>query len=166
MNPAVIIKEVVVKTSRKRSRFKRSLQLTIPTILSDFQWPEANFEKLIERFIGYVSDISHPGRRVQIAVSEMKKKTDLEEFFSISPAYWLHLSVRGQSETGFECGAKKILEDLGYRCSEWIGVEDSDSQLGAFHLQTQDRPALVLFVQNRGARRNCDLLIPITQAVP
>jgi hypothetical protein len=65
-----------------------------------------------------------------------------------------------------ENGAKTILEDLGYSCSEWVGVEDSEAQLGAFRFGAQDAVALVLFVRNLRTRRICDILIPVNESVP
>jgi hypothetical protein len=165
MNPAIIIKGIILKLNSKRSRAKASIQLSIPTVLSDFQWDDCHFRNLIEKFLNHVLAVSHPSARVRIAVHEMKRKADLEEFFSIHPDYWLNLSFESQAKTGFGSGAKTILEALGYRCSEWIGVEDSESQLCAFCFAPQDKHALVLFFQNRGAHRKCDFLIPVANSV-
>jgi hypothetical protein len=54
-----------------------------------------------------------------------------------------------------------MFQHLGYRCDEWVGMKESESQLGAFCFGAQDEVALVLFVQNHGTRRNCDLLVPV-----
>jgi hypothetical protein len=166
MNPAETIRGVILKLHRKHSKLKPSLHLSMPPVLSEFRWNDKNFEKLIEKFICHVMTISRSAKSVQIVVHEVRKKADLENFFSIFPSYWLHLGFESQAETGFESGAKRILEDLGFRCSEWVGVEESDSQLGAFHLGAQDSPALILFMQNHGARRNCDFLIPVVDSIP
>lgn len=139
----------------------RPVHLTIPPELSEFSWDSRNFELLIERFLGHVLKISHPGVPVRMTVHEMMRKEDLEEFFSLYPDYWLHVKIHSQSETGLGSGAKEALESLGYRCAEWIGVEDSESQMGVFHAGAREKPALIVFVRNRGARRDCDLLIPV-----
>jgi hypothetical protein len=165
MNPTIIIKGIILKLNSKRNRAKASIQLSIPPALYEFQWDDCNFRNLIEKFLNHLLTVSHPAGCVRIAVHEMKRKADLEEFFSIYPEYWLNLSFESQAKTRFESGAKAILEDLGYRCSEWVRVEDSESQLGAFCFGTEDKPALILFVQNHRARRNCDFLIPVTNSV-
>jgi hypothetical protein len=162
MKPAKIIKSIILKLNKIKSRSKSALYLSISSDLSDLQWDDGNFKNLIETFLKYLLKISHPSRHVLIAVHEIKQKRDLEDFFSVHPKCWLNLRFECQAENGFESGAKTILGNLGFRCSEWIGVEDSSSQLGAFQFGTQDKPALILFVQNRGARRNCDFLIPVT----
>jgi hypothetical protein len=162
VNPERIVKEIILKLNDKWGR--SSVYLSIPPDLSEFQWDDSNFEDLIKQFLDHMLDISYSDCPVRMAVHEMKQKTDLERFFSISPEYWLNLSVECQANTGAESGAKKILEGLGYQCSEWIGVEDSESQLGAFHLEAIEKPALILFVQNRGAKRKCDFLIPVANS--
>ena len=161
MNPETIIRSAALKLNNRPSRSTPSLQVSIPPALSEFQWNDRNFENLIERFLEHVLEISSPAGPVRVAVHEMKRKTDLEEFISVHPEYWLHLGVESQAETGYEGGAKKILHDLGYQCSEWIGMEESELQLGVFRFGAQDVPALVLFVHNRRALRNCDFLIPV-----
>jgi hypothetical protein len=165
MNPVASIKDIIVNLSRKHTKLKSLLHLSVPPALSEYRWDDKNYGKMIEKFIDYVLEIRYTGIGVQIAIRVMNKKTDLEKFFSISPAYWLHFGFESQGKTGFERGAKKILNDFGFRCSEWVGVEGSESQLGAFHLGMQDSPALILYVQNHGARRYCDFLIPVTDAV-
>ncbi len=164
MNPEIIIRTAVLKLNSRPSRSKSSLQVSISPALSEFQWNDRNFENLIEKFLEHVLEISSPARPVRVAVHEMKRKTDLEEFISVHPEYWFRLSVGSQAETGYESGAKKILHELGYQCAEWIGMEESESQLGVFHFGMQNMPAVILFIQNHRAQRNCDFLIPVADS--
>jgi hypothetical protein len=166
MNPAVTIKDIIIRLSRKRAKLKSLLHLSVSPALSEFRWDGKNYEKLVEKFSDYVLKSSHPAQGVQIAVHVMKKKVDLENFFSISPTYWLHFGFESHAAIGFEDGAKKILKDLGFSCSEWVGVEASESQLAAFRFGEQDNPALILYLQNHGARRNCSFLIPVVDPMP
>jgi hypothetical protein len=161
MDPNAISREIIPKLNKRHSASGPSARLTISSSLSEFDWQSGKLETLIEKLLDHVLKISDPGIRVRIAVHEKKRMVELERFFSIFPCYWFHLSVESQATSGFEEGAKKIFKSFGYRCLEWVGVEGSTSQLGAFHYETRETPALVLFIQNHGARRNCDLLIPV-----
>jgi hypothetical protein len=165
MDPNVISREIIPKLNTRHSASGPSVYLSIASSISEFPWQSGNLETLIEKLLDHVLKISDPGRRVRIAVHEKKRMVDLERFFSIFPRYWFHLSVESQAASGFEDGAKRIFKNFGYCCSEWVGVEGSESQLGAFHHEAQGTPALILFVQNHGARRNCDLLIPVKESV-
>ena len=136
----------------------------MPSALSEFCWRGGSLKDLTKKLLGHVVSISHPARSVQVEIREKKKLSDMERFFAISPFYWFQLSIECQSASGPETGMQRVLESLGYRCPEWIGVEGSESQLGAFYLGTQKAPVLILYIQNRGARRNCDLLIPVIES--
>jgi hypothetical protein len=166
MDSASIIKDFIIKLRHKYTKLKSLLHFCVLPAVSELRWDAKNYDKMIEKFSNYVLKISNPARGVQIAIHVMNKKEDLENYFYISPAYWLHFGFESQAKTGFERGARKILEDFGFHCSEWVGVEVSESQLAAFRFGEQDKPALILFLQNHGARRNCDFLIPVIDPIP
>lgn len=166
MNLATSIRKIVLGLNNKRAGLKPPVHLSIPRAVSKLSWSGDNLEKLIKRFLDHVLMVSYPESNVRILVHEKQNMSDLEKFFSTSPSYWLLLSVQSQAKTGFEKGAREILEDLGYRCSEWVGIENSDSQLGAFHHGQQDTLALVLFIQNHRTHRVCDFFIPVIESVP
>ena len=166
MNPEVIATEIIPRLSKNGSKGGPSIYLSAPSFLSQFQYLGGNLESLIENFLDYVLKISHTSRCVRVGIHEKKKMCDLEKFFSIYPDYWLDLNIESQAKSGFEEGAKRILKHFGYRCPEWVGVEGTEAQLGAFHFGAQEMPALILFIQNHGARRSCDFLIPVLESVP
>jgi len=164
MDPTIILEDIVFKLHKKGKKPYLSVRLSSPSILQKFLEHGNKFTNVIERLLDHILAISHPANYVRIAISDIKRKVDLEEFLSFSPRCWLRLSFESQAATGLESGAKEILGDLGYSCSEWVGVEESESQLGIYRFGAKDSPELVLFLQNHGARRNCDLLFPITES--
>ena len=164
MNPYVISRKIVPTLRDKHFAGGPPVYLTIPSAISEFDWHGGNLEVLIERILKHVFEINTPTGSIRLTVHEKKRMADLERFFCIVPRYWFHLGIQGQTLSGFENGAKKILESSGYHCPEWIGVEGSTAQLGAFYFETQQTPALILFIQNHGARNKCDLLIPIMES--
>jgi hypothetical protein len=156
--------EIVPDSAGERGRGNPAVFISMPSALSEFCWRGGSLKALTKKLLGHVVSISHAARSVHVEIREKKKLSDLEEFFAISPLYWLQLSIECQSASGLEAGAQRVLEGFGYRCPEWMGVEGSASQLGAFHVGTNETPALILYIQNRGARRNCDLLIPVIES--
>jgi hypothetical protein len=164
MDPEMIATEIIPKLREKRGRECPPIHLSVSPALPDIPSDGSSIESLIERFLSHVVEISHPARSIQVAVHEKKRASDLEKFYAISPLHWFHLSVKSQSTSGFERGVKEILEDLGYHCPEWVGVEGSESQLGAFHFGAKTSPSLILFIQNHGSQRGCDFLIPVVES--
>jgi hypothetical protein len=166
MDPADIVSNIVLRLNKERHELGPQIQLSIPPNLYEFPSNGNKLETLIEKFLAHVLAISHPSRRVRVAVYQKRKMADLQEFFCISPLYWFRFRIESHAATGLENGAKTILKDLGYFCSEWVGVEDSEAQLGAFRFGTQEAVALILFIRNLRARRICDILIPVNESVP
>jgi len=139
------------------------VHLSLPPNLSRFPWQDRSLEALIERFLHRASSISQPARPVRIAVRRKAKMPDLEKFFGIPSSYWIQLRIQWRGSAGFDGGARRILEDLGYRCEEWVGVEDSGQQLAAFCLGTGKEPKLVFWTDSRRESHKCDLLIPVSR---
>jgi hypothetical protein len=163
MESAVIIRSVISELNSQQCKSGSSLHLSIPSGFSESRWHDRNLKNEIGRFLAYALESSQSKRAIRIAVHEMKSEADLMQLLSISPCCRFRLSVESQANTDFAAMAKKILKDLGYRCSEWAGMEESESQPGDFRLGTKDSPALILFVRTHGTRRNCDFLIPATE---
>jgi hypothetical protein len=159
------IEEIILKFNRNFKNHETPVYLTLSPALSAFSWYQNRLEMLLERFLERVIAVTRPQGGIRVALCRKKQMSDVESFFSISPAFWCHLSVDGLAEAGFENAAIEVLKDLGFHCGEWVGVEDSDSKLGAFHLEDSNAPALILFVKDVRLRRHCDFLIPVAESI-
>jgi hypothetical protein len=160
-----LLAKTVLRLNRMGARVGSSIQLSLSRNLSRFAWYDRSLERLIEKLIHYASVINHPGRPVRIAVCRKARLLDLEKFFDIHPIHWVQLHIDLEAP-GFERGARQIFEDHGYRCEEWVGVEDSPQQLGAFCIGAEQTPRLVFWAENRRFRHRCDLLIPVAEPLP
>ncbi len=163
MDAECIVTEIAPKLRGKSAQIGSPFYLSLSSNLAEFNWSGGDLKALLDAFLDHAVEMNHPGRSVRVSIHEKERMSDLENFFSLHPHYWFRLCVEGHSTQGFEKGARQILENLGYHCSEWIGVEGSESQLGAFHCEAQVNPALILFVQSHGSRRTCDFLIPVLE---
>ncbi len=166
MDLTASIKSIILELNSGRTHPKPPVYLSIPPVVSSILRQERNLEKLIKKFLEHVMLNSLPTRSIRVSVHEKTGMTDLEKFFSASPSYWFRVNIQSQARAGFEKGARELLEELGYHCIEWMGVEDSYSQLGAFSYGEQNDLALVLFIQNHRACRICDFLIPVNESAP
>jgi hypothetical protein len=158
------LRSIVLRLNKKRKNFGPLIQLSISPLPSGLSWHGNKLEALAEQFLICTLAFSSPARCIRVAVRLKRHMVDLEEFFSVSPDHWLHLSAKGALETGFEDSVREVLNNLGFRCSEWIGVEDSEAKLGAFHYEAFKDLALILYVQDQGSRWQCDFLIPVSEA--
>lgn len=166
MNSERIALDIIPRLRDRRGENCPPIHVTMAPSLSNIHFGDGNFETLLEKFLDHVLVVSHPSGRIRIGIYKKKSASDLEQFFKISPFCWVHLNVQIESESGIEDGVKEILNDLDFHCPEWIGVEGSEAQLGAFHFENRELPSLVVFIRNLGSRRSCDFLIPVVESVP
>jgi hypothetical protein len=157
-----LLRRTVLHLNKVHAGAGSSIQLSLSRNLSKFVWHDCSLEILIERLIHYALVIGHSGRPVRIAACRKAKLRDLEKFFDIHPSHWVQLHIDLEAP-GFEKGVRQIFEDHGYQCEEWVGVEDSHQQLGAFSLGAEQAPKLLFWTENRRFRQKCDLLIPVTK---
>ena len=146
--------------SESVSRFYLTLPPDLPGCFREY----GNVEALLNRFLDYALTVSRTKRRVRVSVRRRRTLADMETFFSISPPGWLQASFECEGGTELAEGAREVLESLGYRCSEWIGVEGSEAQLGAYHAESPQATDLILYAWNRGARRGCEFLMPLLES--
>jgi hypothetical protein len=158
------IRRIVFRLNKKQKNIGPLIHLSISPLPSGLSWHGGKMGALIEQFLIRMLPFSSPARCIQVAVHMKKRMADLEEFFAVFPDHWLHLSAKGALETGFEASVREVLKDLGFICSEWIGVEDSEAKLGAFNYGASKDLALIAYVQDQGSRRQCDFLVPITES--
>jgi hypothetical protein len=164
MNLDANLKRIVHRLNKKYKKLGPSIHLSLSPSIAGFSRHEGKLEALAEQFLIRTLEFSSHARCIRVAVRLKRRMEDLEKFFSIFPVQWFHLSAKGDLETGFEGSVREVLKDLGFRCSEWIGVEDSEARLGAFHYGASKDLALIVYVQDQGFSRQCDFLIPVTDA--
>ena len=60
--------------------------------------------------------------------------------------------------------AERLIEDLfaevGYRCEEWVGMDDSNARLGIFGTIDAQKK-MVFCLESTRQRLKCDLLLPV-----
>jgi hypothetical protein len=143
------------------SRTGSFVLLSLPRESFKLLWHDRSLETLLERLTFQASVAVDPGKPVRIVMRQRKRMRDLESFFGIHPSHWIQLKIARQGPAGLEGDARKIMEDLGYCCEEWIGADGSWPQMGAFSCGTMRLMKLVFWVQWRNGVQDCELLIPI-----
>ncbi|MBN2241621.1 MAG: hypothetical protein JW793_02945 [Acidobacteria bacterium] len=160
---SVCVSEVVMEMNNSGRDAKPSVQLSIPADISGFRCKGNDLEQMMKRFLSGAVAASQPEESVQVEITEKAKMKGLESFFAFSPLRWVHCSIVFQAVSKFTDPAKFILRDLGYRCLEWIGGEDSDDQLGAYCRDSGEYPEIILYLSRWKTRVRCDLLIPVVE---
>jgi hypothetical protein len=86
---------------------------------------------------------------------------DLNAFVGIHPSHWVQLRVSGRDLKIMENLIDELFAEVGYRCEEWVGVEDSNTRLGIFGAAENPDGKLVFCLELSRDILKCDLLIPV-----
>jgi len=63
----------------------------------------------------------------------------------------------------FEKLAQELCYDVGYRCEEWITIEDSTVRFATFAAFDRPHIKIVLLLESTKSTHRCDLLFPVAE---
>jgi hypothetical protein len=161
---ASMVIEIVLNFNEKQPQTAPHAHLSIPSNLRKFLWHDSSLEKLVRRFLMLVFSLNKRARRIEIAVHGKAKMTDLERFLAIAPLHWIQVSASTQGSIEIGDPIRGILQDLGYQCDEWLGLENSEIQLGTYCRDKVPEARLILCLHNSRANQKIEILVPITQS--
>ncbi len=166
INLATVVRDVVRRCNKLLLRTGTSILLSPPSCAPRLSWYDESLETLLERLALRASSNVDQGSHVRITVSQRRNMRGLEGFFDIRPSHWILLKIARKGRAGFETEARNILEDLGYRCDEWIGTEGSWPQMGAFSSGKMQAQRLMLWAQWYKNTQKYELIIPVVKPSP
>jgi hypothetical protein len=76
------------------------------------------------------------------------------------------MRVSGRGLKVMEPLVEDLFIDLGYRCEEWVGVENSGARLGIFGAIDKAESKIVFCLETSREILKCDLLLPIYETFP
>ena len=157
------IEEVMFKFNQNRIGAKPTVLAKIPPDLPHIFWHDDGLEKFIKAFLYDALLMNNPEMPVRIIVHERTRLTDLEGFVGVSSLYWIQLRIEGHGPGMIQNHVEERLNELGYRCEEWVGVEGSHAQLAIFTPLEKNGPKMVFCIDVVRTMWKCDFLIPISE---
>jgi hypothetical protein len=156
-----LVEEVILKFRRNRTGPKPTVLALIPPDLPLISWQDEGLKKFINYFLYPALLMNHPEMPIDIIIHERTGLKDLEGFVGLCPLYWIQLRLQGHGSGMNEKVVEEIVDDLGYRREEWVGVEGSNAQLVIFGPTDKNSPKMVFCLDLTSPIRKCDLLIPV-----
>jgi hypothetical protein len=120
-----VIEEAIAKFSRNRIGDKPPVFLMIPSSLRTVPWRDRSIKELVRVFLYESLLTSNPDATLEISLRRRAELKDLDPLVGLNPSYWLQLRISGRGLKMFEKLAQELCYDVGYRCEEWITIEDS-----------------------------------------
>ena len=159
-----VIEDAIAKFSRNRIGDKPPVFLMIPSTLRTVPWRDRSIKELVRVFLYETLLTSDPDATLEISLRRRAELKDLDRFVGLNPSYWLQLRISGRGLKMFEKLAQELCYDVGYRCEEWITIEDSTMRFAVFADFERPHVKIILCLESSKSVHRCDLLFPITEA--
>jgi len=161
-----IIQQVIAKFSENRIGQKPPVFVMISGSLPYVPWHDRSLKKFARLFLYEALLTNDPDATVEVAVRRKAELKDLNQFVGIHPCYWIQMRVSGRGLKVMEPLVEDLFTDLGYRCEEWVGVENSGARLGIFGAADKAESKMVFCLETSREILKCDLLLPIYETFP
>ena len=129
---ATVIQEVISKFCANRIGDKPPVYVMLAPAVTQVPWKTRALRDFVRCFLYEALSSSEPGAAIEVSLRRRYPLKDLNAFVGIHPCYWVQLRVSGRGLRLLEATIQELFPDLGYRCEEWLGIEQSRARLGIF----------------------------------
>jgi hypothetical protein len=159
-----VIEQAITKFSCNRIGDKPPVFVMIPSALRTITWRDRSLKELVRVFLYEILLTSDPDSTLEISLRRRSALNDLDTFVGLNPTYWVQLRISGRGLKMFEKLAQELCYDVGYRCEEWITVEDSAVRFAMFAAFDRPHVKIILCLESRKTVQRCDLLFPVVES--
>ena len=160
---ATVIQEVISSFCRNRIGDKPPIFVTLAPAIAPVPWPNRALRDFIRCLLYDALSTNDPDAAIEVTLKRRFPLKDLNAFVGIHPSYWVQLRVSGRGLRIMEPLVEELFADIGYRCEEWLGVENSKARLGIFGAVESSGQKLVFCLEWSRAMLKSDLLLPVIE---
>jgi hypothetical protein len=166
VNLGAVIEQAISKFSQNRIGDKPPVFAMISPALAHVPWRDRSLKDFARTFIYESLLTNDPDAAIEVALRQKLELKDLNQFVGVQPSHWVQLRVSGRGLKLMEHSVEELFADVGYRCEEWVGVEDSNTRLGIFGAIDNPELKMVFCLELSRSILKCNLLIPAVEAFP
>ena len=159
-----VIQESIAKFSCNRIGDKPPVFVMLPNQLRTLPWRDRSLKELVRVFLYEILLTSEPDSTLEVSLRRWTKLQDLDRMIESNPSYWVQLRIAGRGLKMFEKLAQELCYDVGYRCGEWVTVQDSTARLATFAAFDRPHVKIILCLESSKFVHKCDLLFPVVEA--
>jgi hypothetical protein len=161
VNLGSVIEQAISRFSQNRIGDKPPLFVMISPALTPISWHDRSLKEFVRMFLYEVLLTNDPDAIIEVALRRKVNLKDLNAFVGIRPSSWVQLRVAGRGLKVMEHLIEELFAEVGYRCEEWVGVQDSAARLGIFGYKNKPELKMVFCVEFSRNILKCDLLLPV-----
>jgi hypothetical protein len=158
------IEDSIARFSSNRIGDKPPVFVTIPTRLRTVPWRDRTLKELVRVFLYEILLTSDPDATLEVSLRRRTELRDLDRIVEANPSYWVQLRIAGRGLKMFEKLAQELCYDVGYRCEEWLTVQDTTVRLATFAAFDRPHVKIILCLESSKYVHKCDLLFPVVEA--
>ena len=166
VNLGSVIEQAITRVTQNRIGEKPPVFVTLSPALTQVPWKDSALEKFLQFFLYESLLTSDANAAIEISLRRRSLLKDLTAFVGIQPSYWIQLRLSGRGLKIAERLIEDLFDEVGYRCEEWVGVEDSSARLGIFGAIDAPKLKMVICLESTRQRLKCDLLLPVEDGRP
>ncbi|HET8563470.1 MAG TPA: hypothetical protein VFM35_06315 [Candidatus Binatia bacterium] len=163
INLGAVIEQAISKFSQNRIGHKPIVFVMISAATSDVSWHDRSLTEFVRIFLYESLLTNDPDASIEVNLRRRGRLKDLDKFVGVRPSYWLQLRISSRGLRMSERLVEDLFADVGYRCEEWVGLEDSVARLGIFAAIGKPELKMVFCLELTRNLLRCDLLIPISE---
>jgi hypothetical protein len=156
-----VINESLARFSRNRIGSQPRVFVTVSPDFPEVPWWDGSVKEFARLFLYESLLTSDPDAALEVAVRKTIDLKGLNAFVRVHPSYWVQFRLCGRGLRIMENLVDELFTEVGYRCEEWVGVEDSTTRLGIFGAAENPDGKLVFCLELSRDILKCDLLIPV-----
>ena len=166
VNLGSVIEQAITRVTQNRIGEKPPVFVTLSPALTQVPWKDSALKKFLQFFLYESLLTSDANAAIEISLRRRSLLKDLTAFVGIQPSYWIQLRLSGRGLKIAERLIEDLFDEVGYRCEEWVGVEDSSARLGIFGAIDAPKLKMVICLESTRQRLKCDLLLPVEDGRP
>jgi hypothetical protein len=166
VNLELVIQQTIARFQQNRIGEKPFVFVTISPSISQITWSDGSLKEFVRLFLYECFHSCDPDKAVEVLLTRRTEIRDMNEFVGINPSHWVQLRISGRGLKHTERMIEDLLSGLGYRCEEWVGVDDSAVRLGIFGTQFKNAAKIVFCLNSIRDTLKCDLLLPAFEPAP
>jgi hypothetical protein len=166
LNLGSVIEQAISRFSQNRIGDRPPLFLMISPALTPIPWHDRSLKEFVRMFLYEVLLTNDPDAIIEVTLRRKTELRDLNAFVGIRPSCWVQLRVAGRGLKVMEHLIEELFAEVGYRCEEWVGVQDSAARLGIFGNKNKPELKIVFCLELSRNILKCDVLLPVFENVP
>jgi hypothetical protein len=166
VNLSSVIEQAITRFSRNRIGEKPPVFVTLSPVLPQVPWKDSALRQFLQFFLYESLLTSDASAAIEISLRRRSLLKDLTAFLGVQPSYWVQIRVSGRGLRVAEQVIEDLFGEVGYRCEEWVGMENSNARLGIFGAIDTPQMKMVFCLETTRHILKCDLLLPIVDFYP